>query len=242
MNHARSTSKSQLFAAGITLTAIALLLAPLRPGPSDMQTQHASFVPILAANGVAETTAFRRLASVRPTTVSATPQLRVSRSRVPATVRPQVSEAPLAHDFSRPRVSWEHLSGDMRRAIDAAIESGATWKTVVIHGSSISSAGQLDRIHRLVRGAQEGHPYHVILDGGQISYHSDEAASDTLHLCFMGDFHSEPPSESDLSVFDELLDYLTIKLGALEVRSHSQSCLGGAFPVEEVIRAVQSRR
>lgn len=238
MKHARSISKSQLFAAGITFTAIALLLAPLRPGPSDMQTQHASFIPILAANGVAETGAFRRLASVRPATASATPQLRVSRSRVAATVRPQVSEAPLAHDFSRPRVSWEHLSGDLRGAIDAAIKSGASWRTVVIHGSSISSAGRLDRLHRLIRGAQEGHPYHFILDGGQISYQSDGATSDVLHVCFIGDFHAAPPSEPGLSAFDELLDYLTIKLGALEVRSHSQSCVGAAFPADKIIRAV----
>ena len=242
MNHARSTSKSQLFAAGITFTAIALLLAPLRPGPADMQTQHASFVPILAANGVAETTAFRRLASVRPTTVSATPRLRVSRISAGATVRPMGAEAPLAHDFSRPRLRWEHLSGEMRRELDAAIESGAAWKSVEIHGSNAVSVGQLDRIHRLVRRAQEGHPYQVVLDGRVVSFRAAETPSDTLHLCFVGDFHTEAPSLSVLSALDELLDYLTIKLGALEVRAHSSSCLGAAFPTDKIIRALGSGR
>ncbi len=240
MNHARSTSKSQLFAAGITFTAIALLLAPLRPGPSDMQTQHASFIPILAASGVAETVAFRRLASVRPTTASSTPQVRLSKRHSVIQVRPQAPQALVRYDFGSPRVAWQHLGTQTRRAIDAAIDSGAAWKVVEIHGSSLASEGQLDRIHRLVRGSSGGHPYQVTLDSGHISFRTPEKASDTLHLCFLGDFHTQAPSPQELAAFDELLDYLMMKLGALEVRAHSrgtQSCLGAAFPAGEIIRA-----
>lgn len=77
MRSHRSTSKSQLFAAGITILAVAIMLAPLRSGPKDLRTQEASFMPIFSIGGVAETGAFHRLSSVHSLEVSAVPQVKV---------------------------------------------------------------------------------------------------------------------------------------------------------------------
>ncbi|MFM2169154.1 MAG: hypothetical protein RIS79_3525 [Verrucomicrobiota bacterium] len=77
MRSHRSTSKSQLFAAGITILAVAIMLAPLRSGTKDLRTQEASFMPIFSIGGVAETGSFCRLSSVRPLEACAEPQVKV---------------------------------------------------------------------------------------------------------------------------------------------------------------------
>jgi hypothetical protein len=45
-NHVRS----QWIAAGVSFAAVMVMLAPLRQGPAGMRTQHASFIPLLAAS------------------------------------------------------------------------------------------------------------------------------------------------------------------------------------------------
>jgi len=80
MRSHRSTSKSQLFAAVITILAVAIMLAPLRSGPNDLRTQEASFMPLFSIGGVAETGAFRRLGSVRPLEASAEPQVKLPKT------------------------------------------------------------------------------------------------------------------------------------------------------------------
>ena len=80
MKSRRSTTKSQLLAAGITLAAVTIMLAPLRSGPKDLRTQEASFMPIFSIGGVAETGAFLRLSSVRPLEVSSAPQVRMPKA------------------------------------------------------------------------------------------------------------------------------------------------------------------
>jgi hypothetical protein len=80
MKSRRSTSKSQFLAAGITLAAVTIMLAPLRSGPKDLRTQEASFMPIFSIGGVAETGSFRRLSSVRPLEVNSAPQVRMPKA------------------------------------------------------------------------------------------------------------------------------------------------------------------
>lgn len=77
MRSHRSTSKSQLFAAGISILAVAIMLAPLRSGPGELRTQEASFMPLFSIGGVAETGAFRRLETVRPLDAISEPQVRM---------------------------------------------------------------------------------------------------------------------------------------------------------------------
>jgi hypothetical protein len=77
MKDRRSTSKSQCLAAAITVLAAAVMLAPLRSGPQPTRTQNASFIPLLDAQGVAESAAFRRLSNVRPLEALAEPQVKL---------------------------------------------------------------------------------------------------------------------------------------------------------------------
>lgn len=77
MKSRRSTSKSQMLAAGITLFAIVMMLAPLRSGPQPTRTQNAAFIPLLDAQGVSESAAFRRLSNVRAIEAQAEPQVKL---------------------------------------------------------------------------------------------------------------------------------------------------------------------
>ena len=83
MKDRRSTSKSQFLAAGITVLAAAVMLALLRSGPQPTRTQNASFIPLLDAQGVAESAAFRRLSNVRPLDALAEPQVKQPTSSPP---------------------------------------------------------------------------------------------------------------------------------------------------------------
>lgn len=66
--------QSKHLAAGILVTAVIIMLTPLRSGPRH--TQQASFVPLLSAGGVGESSAFRSLSSASPVNASATPLVR----------------------------------------------------------------------------------------------------------------------------------------------------------------------
>ena len=63
--------------------AAAVMLAPLRSGPQPTRTQNASFIPLLDAQGVAESAAFRRLSNVRPLEALAEPQVKQPTSSRP---------------------------------------------------------------------------------------------------------------------------------------------------------------
>ncbi|MBL9182175.1 MAG: hypothetical protein JNN17_08545 [Verrucomicrobiaceae bacterium] len=83
MKDRRSTTKSQFLAAGITVLAAAVMLAPLRSGPQPTRTQNAAFIPLLDAQGVSESAAFRRLSNVRPLDALAEPQVKQPTSSRP---------------------------------------------------------------------------------------------------------------------------------------------------------------
>ena len=76
MQSRHSTSKSQMLAAGITVFAVLMMLAPLRSGPQPTRTQNAAFIPLLDAQGVSESAAFRRLSNVRALEAQAEPQVK----------------------------------------------------------------------------------------------------------------------------------------------------------------------
>jgi hypothetical protein len=136
-NHVRS----QWIAAGISLAAVMVMLAPLRQGPAGMSTQHASFIPLLAASGVAETDAFRRLTTAAPQHALAEPQVRTP-DRTVATAPRAIAAAAgtLTHDFQAPRVRWHHLDADQRAALDALSDYGRP--------SKVELAVLIDRGHR----------------------------------------------------------------------------------------------
>lgn len=242
MRNQRSMTKSQYLASGLVLAAVFIMLAPLRPGPSGMQTQSASFIPLLAASGVAETNAFHRLASVENVHTSSAPLLRTPTSKrsVPVPHTAKQSATKLSVDFLAPRTSWKHLDHQTRAGLDAAIKHSSEWRQIILHGSSVESAHQLDRMHRLVRGQQAGHPYHVII-GARTELGTAWAAEEsTLHICLTGDFQRDQPSSAQMEALDEMIDYLSIKLGQLPVATHT--CLGAAFPAAEIMAALNEKR
>ncbi len=85
MRRQRSNTTSQFLTAGITAAVVLIMLAPLRPGPVEMQTRHAALIPLLSTSGVADTTAFHRLA------VSATTH---AASAEPLSRKPQFKASP----------------------------------------------------------------------------------------------------------------------------------------------------
>lgn len=240
MKSRRSHPRSQLCAAAVTMAAVVALLAPLRQGPSEMRTQHASFIPLLAASGVAESASFHRLATAKPENASTTPQVRVPATRVKRSPPRKVSPAALTHDFQSPRVRWQHLDADTREALDRRIASMSRIQAIELHGSSIGTTSQLHRIHRLVRGHRAGHPYHFVI-GDRVEAHTTAPDGDVLHVCVLGDFHTTPPSSDKLAALDEVLDYLSMKIGDLPLRMHDPECLGAAFPAQQILKAVQAR-
>jgi len=240
-NHVRS----QWIAAGVSFAAVMVMLAPLRQGPAGMRTQHASFIPLLAASGVAETDAFRRLTTAAPQHALAAPQVRMpDRSVAAATRAPSPVSDRLSHDFQAPRLRWHHLDADQRAALDVLVTGLEKGCALMLHGSPAPNARELGRLHRLVRGQAAGLPYQVII-GGALETHAPANHDGVLHVCLLGDFDSAAPSERQLAMLDEVMDYLSMKLGPLPLRLHqadgTQGCLGQAFPTRELTEALSLR-
>lgn len=64
-----------------------------------------------------------------------------------------------------------------------------------------------------------------------------------MHLCMVGDFSRAGPTPEQLEALDELVDYLTLKTGRLEVGPHESAeqtarCLGPFFPLHLVMHAM----
>lgn len=240
-NHVRS----QWIAAGVSLAAVMVMLAPLRQGPAGMSTQHASFIPLLAASGVAETDAFRRLTTAAPQHALAEPQVRTP-DRTVATAPRAIAAAAgtLTHDFQAPRVRWHHLDADQRAALDALVAGRENGSSILLHGSHSPTVRDLGRLHRLVRGQSAGLPYQVII-GDALETSAPATDDGVLHVCLLGDFDHTPPSERQLAMLDEVIDYLSMKLGPLPLRLHqadgTQGCLGRAFPARELTEALSLR-
>lgn len=240
-NHVRS----QWIAAGVSFAAVMVMLAPLRQGPAGMRTQHASFIPLLAASGVAETDAFRRLTTAAPQHALAAPQVRTPDRSVAAAPRaPSPVSGRLSHDFQAPRLRWHQLDADQRAALDALVTGLEKGCALMLHGSPAPNARELGRLHRLVRGQAAGLPYQVII-GDALETHAPANHDGMLHVCLLGDFDSAAPSARQLAMLDEVLDYLSMKLGPLPLRLHqadgTQGCLGRAFPTRELTEALSLR-
>lgn len=207
----------------------------------------ASVVPLLSASAIADTAAFhRRLAPHEPT--------RAAEFRHPRIVEDLPRAVPIAIpvalpvDFRAPRVEWHHLSRQMRSVIDNAVALGDAQPTqrIVLHGSGQSrgSMALLGRYQAAVHG--QAHAYDFVIGNGRatrdgavevsprwsVAAHGDGS----IHVCLVGDFHRSRPTASQLAALDEVLDYLSLKLGRLPVTVHGDGqCLGVQFPADEVI-------
>ena len=168
------------------------------------------------------------------------------------------------YDFAAPRTAWLSLDVQTRSTLDTGLAKRPKPAMCVIHGtgSPAASASGLADNHQRVRGIGGGMAYHFVIgnghgiaDGslvigprwlaGTASGAGDDISLDrgTISICLVGDFNRAPPSLKQLQTLDELLDYLTGKIGPYPVRLHREiensrrACPGKHFPVRAMRRA-----
>ncbi|WP_395740225.1 hypothetical protein [Prosthecobacter sp.] len=85
MTRQRARTTSQMLAATVTLTAVLVMLTPLRRGPAASPSRQAAWAPLLNLGGMADTAAFHRLH---------TSNTRFAASAEPLSRQPSVNRAP----------------------------------------------------------------------------------------------------------------------------------------------------
>lgn len=261
MSHKRPFTFIQGLTAACVAGVVLVMLAPLRPGsPMKGGSREASVIPLLAANGLADTGAFHRLeykpvlcASEEPQFLKLAAEKTGDRRLRVVTVRKKV--LPLEVDLRAPRVEWAHLTERIRDEIDLGSEKGRDIRVVTLHGSGglgAASPKAMSRLHRWILGSQSGVAYDFIIgdesDSAAIQAGDrwrDPGASDgELRLCLMGDFESEGPTATQLEALHELIDYLRVRLGHVRVSTHAKeagrpvSCMGPGFPEAAILEAL----
>ncbi|MCB1209347.1 MAG: N-acetylmuramoyl-L-alanine amidase [Verrucomicrobiales bacterium] len=246
----------------VTGMAILTMLAPLRSSVHSGHASLASAIPLLTANAVADSRAFHSINFAKPTQASAAPQFRLPDPTESRGDRPQrailISKrvTPLPVDFRAPRTRWDHLPKSLRNQIDAQLDAASVpIARITLHGSGMArgDARQMDRLRRMTHQAGAAAAHHFVIGNGTDSTDgsvqmgerwSDAVQPDgTLHLCLVGDFTRAGPTAEQLEALDELVDYLTLKTGRLEVGPHQSAehtarCLGPFFPVKLVVHAL----
>ena len=252
---------------GLVIVITIMHMASGAPRQGIKGTSAASIVPLLSASTLADSAAFHRVAQVH-TAASDEVMFRTpgsvehqgSRKRVLTVVK---RTSPIRVNFKAPRQTWKHLNTETRKAIDSGLANKPSWQRVVMHGSggAHGSAGLLDRYHSQVRGLSGGLGYHFVIGNGAgagdgvvqtgprwakaMPVDSGPLAEGSISVCFVGDFQSQAPTEDQLEAFDELIDYLSLKLGHLPVITHGSlvggesRCLGTKFPVDQVLRELE---
>ncbi|MDB6075123.1 MAG: N-acetylmuramoyl-L-alanine amidase [Verrucomicrobiaceae bacterium] len=214
----------------------------------------ASIIPLLSASGLTDSSAFHRLKFEPSAAATHTPQFRVPDiNKVPMKNAVVSPTAAAAVNFSAPRTAWKHLSPAVRAQVDASLAQHRDWQRIVLHGSGSShgNAKLMDRYDVSVRGMEQGSNYHFIIGNGagaqdgliETSRRWAQAgdASSCVSVCLVGDFNEQAPSNAQMEAVDELMDYLSIKLGQMELSPHSaakgsvSSCLGTKFPCVETL-------
>lgn len=252
---------------GLVILFTIMHMASGAPRQSIKGTSAASIVPLLSASTLADSAAFHRVAQVR-TAASDEVMFRLPGSAEQQGPRKRVltvvkRTSPINVNFKTPRQNWKHLNAGTRQAIDAGLTAKHSWQRVVMHGSGAShgSAGLLDRYHSQVRGLSGGLGYHFVIGNGAgagdgavqsgarwakaMPVDNGTVAEGSISVCFVGDFQSQAPTVDQLEAFDELIDYLSLKLGHLPVITHGSMvggesrCLGAKFPVDQVLRELE---
>lgn len=251
---------------GLVIVLTIMFMASGAPRKGTTGTSAASIVPLLSASALVDSAAFHRITPSEVSSANAI-QFRApgtatnggNRKRVLNVVK---KTSPLPVNFKAPRQTWDHLDAACRKDIDTGLTQSTQWRRVVLHGSGSShgSAKLLDRYHSQIRGLKQGLDYHFIIGNGSgasdgsvqagprwLNGQPSEGAplsESSISVCFVGDFQSQAPTAAQLAALDELLDYLSIKIGDIAVTTHaalageSTRCLGAKFPAEQVLRAI----
>jgi hypothetical protein len=246
-------------------------LHPMSPPSKTLAVSDQGLVtasaPLLSSGRISNSEAFHRVAFASPVAISDHAQF-----RDPSTIEPGSGKRiltitkrskPLPVVFSSPRQSWSHLTERARKQIDAGCRPDSKWDQMVFHGSANrkGSAAQLSRLHHQIKGLKDGLAYHFVIGNGSAtsdgevevgerwlrslpSGGAEPEAAHAISICFIGDFYSAGPTKAQLEALDELLDYLTIKVGPLPVISHRElagsevTCLGPFFPDAQIMDAL----
>ncbi len=248
---------------GLVICLIIMRLAGAAPEKGG-STHIASIIPLLSASGLADTPAFHRLKPESDLTANRAPCFRVpgmDGGPVQVSAAGPASMPAVAHDFHAPRTSWKHLDAATRAAVDATLARKKDWHRVVLHGSGGLAQGGARLLGRYQSAVHsQGLACHFVIGSGKgVADGRVEAgerwakglpagdiadtgmAGSSISVSVVGDFNASPPSQAQLEALDELMDYLALKLGRLELTTHARlggktggaaaSCLGVKFPV-----------
>lgn len=248
---------AQLLVGGLPGIVVCLVIRWMAGSPTEQGSgaHIASIVPILSASGLSDSAAFHRLKFKPSAAAGFAPQFRIPSltaategNELPAAAQGTTSTV----DFNAPRTEWKHLSAKVRAEIDASLAKRRDWTGVVLHGSRANhgNASLLNRYDTKVRGLKQGLAYHFVIGNGagavdgavetgdRWSQAADaEPRDSSISVCLVGDFNTQSPSKAQLEAVNELTDYLSIKLGKMELTNHRSadgrvsSCLGSKFVV-----------
>ena len=250
-------------------SAVRSMVTPRKALADHKQATFANAIPLLASGRIENSGSFHRVGFAMPVSASEGAQFRdpevigSGAGKKILTITKRLK--PLSVEFSSPRQSWRHLTEKSREKIDSGLRQGSKGTRLVFHGSASKEGGaaQLDRLHRQAKGLRGGLAYHFVIGNGTQSADgavevgrrwlagkseggvtSAEEGTTSISVCFIGDFHSAGPSNAQLEALDELVDYLTVKIGPLTVLSHREleggevSCLGPFFPDSQIMDAL----
>ena len=169
--------------------------------------------------------------------------------------------------FQAPRQAWSKLDPETRALVDSGLGKREKPGLTILHstGSAGASPSSLEDNHRRVRGLAEGLAYHFVIGNGRGLGDGDifvtrrwmegiasQALQDprqetnAIAIALVGEFNRKEPTRAQLEALDELLDYLTAKIGPHPVRLHAEversarGCPGKNFPVT-ALRAAYSK-
>lgn len=178
-----------------------------------------------------------------------------------------VPESIADFSFQEPRQAWTKLDPETRVRIDTGLGKRGKSVLTIIHstGSASASPSSLEDNHRRVRGLADGLAYHFVIgngrglgDGnllvtrrwlegiGSQALQDPGLETDAITIALVGEFNRKEPTRAQLEALDELLDYLTAKIGPHPVRLHAEversarGCPGKNFPVS-ALRAAYSK-
>lgn len=138
-------------------------------------------------------------------------------------------------------------------AFNAMNERKAT-NRIILHNSGVTVRQAVEIVHNYHKNtngwAGIGYHFYVRTDGSiyrgrpenMVGAHASGNNSDSIGICFEGDYNQETMSEAQTKAGQELVAYLKEKYSITKVQRHSDvcntSCPGANFPFDEIANAV----
>lgn len=139
-------------------------------------------------------------------------------------------------------------------AFNAMSERKAT-NRIILHNSGVTVRQAIEVIHSYHKNtngwAGIGYHFYVRTDGSiyrgrpenMVGAHARGSNSDSIGICFEGDYNQETMPEAQIKAGQELVAYLKEKYGITKVQRHSDvcntSCPGANFPFDEIVNGTK---